>query len=153
LRITALTYAPQSLLRHKLPTASWLVLALLGFSVFLNYVDRGNLSIAAPLLKDELHPSASQLGILLSSFFWTYTLCQIPAGWLIDRFDVTWILAIGDGEACNKLVRAGIGANEEGFRGVLGIRSDSRVLRFAFECKGKAQLRAPVVHSDTKRSR
>jgi len=79
----------------KLPAASWILLSLLGVSVFLSYVDRGNLSIAAPLLKDELHLSATQLGILLSAFFWSYTLCQVPAGWLIDRFDVTWILAIG----------------------------------------------------------
>ena len=75
--------------------ASWRFLALLAFSVFINYVDRGNLSVAAPLLKTELHLSASQLGVLLSSFFWTYTLCQLPVGWLIDRFDVTWILAMG----------------------------------------------------------
>jgi MFS transporter, ACS family, D-galactonate transporter len=75
--------------------ASWRFLALLAFSVFINYVDRGNLSVAAPLLKTELHLSASQLGVLLSSFFWSYTLCQIPVGWLIDRFDVTWILAVG----------------------------------------------------------
>jgi ACS family D-galactonate transporter-like MFS transporter len=44
------------------------MLALLAFSVFINYIDRGNLSIAAPLLKDELGMSASQLGLLLSSF-------------------------------------------------------------------------------------
>ena len=48
------------------------VLVLLGISVFINYVDRGNLSIAAPMLKDELRISATQLGILLSAFFWTY---------------------------------------------------------------------------------
>jgi MFS transporter, ACS family, D-galactonate transporter len=67
----------------------------MGTAVFLSYVDRGNLSIAAPLLKNELHLSATQLGILLSAFFWSYTLCQVPAGWLTDRFDVTWILALG----------------------------------------------------------
>src|SRR5712691_3330644 len=49
-------------------------LTLLVVSVFINYVDRGNLSIAAPLLKNELGISAGQLGILLSAFFWTYTL-------------------------------------------------------------------------------
>ena len=64
------------------------VLFLLSLSVFINYIDRSNLSIAAPLLKDELHLSASQLGVLLSAFFWTYGLMQIPAGWLVDRFDV-----------------------------------------------------------------
>jgi ACS family D-galactonate transporter-like MFS transporter len=71
------------------------VLALLAFSVFINYVDRGNLSIAAPMLKDELGLSASQLGILLSSFYWTYGFFQILAGWLVDRLNVNWVMAIG----------------------------------------------------------
>jgi ACS family D-galactonate transporter-like MFS transporter len=70
-------------------------LVLIFLSVFINYVDRGNLSIAAPLLKDELGLSASQLGILLSSFFWTYACAQILSGWLVDRFDVNWVLAAG----------------------------------------------------------
>jgi MFS family permease len=71
------------------------VLVLLFLSVFINYVDRSNLSIAAPLLKDELHISASQLGILLSAFFWTYSSCQLLSGWLVDHFDVKWVFAIG----------------------------------------------------------
>jgi MFS transporter, ACS family, D-galactonate transporter len=71
------------------------VLFLLSLSVLINYVDRSNLSIAAPLLKDELHISATQLGTLLSAFFWTYALMQIPAGWLADRFDVKWVFGIG----------------------------------------------------------
>jgi MFS transporter, ACS family, D-galactonate transporter len=79
----------------RLSAASWRVLILLGFSIFINYVDRGNLSIAAPLIKNELNLSPSQLGILLSSFLWLYTLVQLPVGWLIDRFNVNWILAIG----------------------------------------------------------
>ena len=58
--------------KNTLPGALSIVLGLLVFSVFLNYVDRGNLSIAAPMIKDELHLSAAQLGFLLSSFFWTY---------------------------------------------------------------------------------
>jgi MFS family permease len=36
-----------------------------------------------------------QLGKLLSAFFWTYALMQIPAGWLVDRFDVKWVFAAG----------------------------------------------------------
>jgi MFS transporter, ACS family, D-galactonate transporter len=71
------------------------VLFLLSLSVFINYIDRSNLSIAAPLLEDELHISASQLGVLLSAFFWTYGLMQIPAGWLVDRFDVKWVFGVG----------------------------------------------------------
>lgn len=71
------------------------VLFLLTISVLINYVDRSNLSIAAPLLKDELRISASQLGTLLSAFFWTYALMQAPAGWLVDHFDVKWVFAAG----------------------------------------------------------
>jgi ACS family D-galactonate transporter-like MFS transporter len=71
------------------------VLLLLGFSVFINYIDRANLSVAAPLLKDELGLSHAQLGLLLSAFFWTYACMQILAGWLVDRFEVKWVLAIG----------------------------------------------------------
>jgi len=71
------------------------VAVLLSLSVFINYVDRGSLSIAAPLLKDDLGLTASQLGVLLSSFFWTYAFCQILSGWLVDRFNVNWLLAIG----------------------------------------------------------
>lgn len=71
------------------------VLFLMGLSVLINYIDRSNLSIAAPLIKDELSISASQLGTLLSAFFWTYALMQIPAGWLVDRFDARWVFAIG----------------------------------------------------------
>ena len=71
------------------------VVYLLAISVLINYIDRSNLSIAAPLLKDELSISNTQLGTLLSAFFWTYALMQLPAGWLVDRFDVKWVFAIG----------------------------------------------------------
>ena len=71
------------------------VLVLLAICLLINYVDRGNLSIAAPLLKDELGISASQLGILLSAFFWTYTAMQFVCGWLVDRFDVNRVIAAG----------------------------------------------------------
>ncbi len=71
------------------------VLFLLGLSVLINYIDRSNLSIAAPLIKDELNISGSQLGTLLAGFFYTYTLLQIPAGWLVDRFDAKWVFGLG----------------------------------------------------------
>jgi ACS family D-galactonate transporter-like MFS transporter len=70
-------------------------LILLAICALINYVDRGNLSIAAPLLKDELHISVSQLGILLSAFFWTYTAMQFVSGWMVDRFDASRVIAAG----------------------------------------------------------
>jgi len=71
------------------------VLFLLALSVLINYIDRSNLSIAAPLIQDELGLTPWQLGKLLSGFFWVYALMQIPAGWLVDRFDVKWVFAAG----------------------------------------------------------
>jgi MFS family permease len=77
--------------------AEWRILILLVISIFINYIDRSNLSIAAPLLRNELGLDASQLGALLSAFFWTYALCQLfgVAGWLVDRFDVGLVYAAG----------------------------------------------------------
>jgi MFS family permease len=79
----------------KLSPALFGVALLLSVSVLINYVDRGTLAIAAPLLKEDLHLSPSQLGVLLSAFFWTYAFCQILSGWLVDRFDVNRLLALG----------------------------------------------------------
>jgi len=81
--------------RKGIPGPLVAVLVLLGLSVFINYVDRGNLSIAAPMLKDELRLTASQLGILLSAFFWTYACLQPFAGWIVDRWNVNWVFAAG----------------------------------------------------------
>jgi MFS transporter, ACS family, D-galactonate transporter len=81
--------------QDKLSPALWRLLALLVLSVIINYIDRGSLSTAAPLLKDELGLSPSQLGILFSSFFCTYSAFMVISGWLADRFEVNWVLAIG----------------------------------------------------------
>jgi MFS transporter, ACS family, D-galactonate transporter len=81
----------------KMSRAEWTLLALLIASIFVNYIDRGNLSIAAPLIEKELALSPVQIGALLSSFFWTYALLQLlgVAGWLADRFPVTQVLTAG----------------------------------------------------------
>jgi MFS family permease len=71
------------------------VVLLLAAAVFINYVDRGNLATASPLLKDELALSNSQIGVLLSAFFWSYAPLQPIAGWLAQRFDVRHVLAAG----------------------------------------------------------
>ncbi len=71
------------------------VVPLLALAVFINYVDRGNLATASPLIKSELHLSGTQLGLLLSAFFWTYTPSQILAGWLAERINAYRTLALG----------------------------------------------------------
>jgi ACS family D-galactonate transporter-like MFS transporter len=79
----------------KLSPALFGVALLLAISVLINYVDRGTLAIAAPQIKEDLHLSPSQLGILLSAFFWTYAPFQVVSGWLVDKFNVNWLLALG----------------------------------------------------------
>ena len=83
--------------KPKMSRAEWTLLLLLVASIFVNYIDRGNLSIAAPLIEKELALSPVQIGALLSSFFWTYALLQLlgVAGWLADRFPVTQVLTAG----------------------------------------------------------
>ena len=71
------------------------VVVLLALAIFINYVDRGNLATAAPLMKDELHLSASKFGLLLSAFFWTYVPGQIVAGWLVEKFNAYRTYALG----------------------------------------------------------
>ncbi len=70
-------------------------LILLVLSVVINYIDRGNLSVAAPSLSIELGLLPRQLGVLHSLFFLTYALFQIPAGWLVDRYNVNVVFAAG----------------------------------------------------------
>jgi ACS family D-galactonate transporter-like MFS transporter len=77
-------------------TAGRSTLILLLFAVaIISYVDRGSLSIAAPLLARDFGLSPTQLGVLLSSFFWIYALLQISAGWLVDRGSAKFVLAGG----------------------------------------------------------
>src|SRR3954452_5451612 len=68
---------------------------LLGAAVFLNYVDRGAIGIAAPLMKGELGLSEEAYGVAFSAFFWIYAPVQFFAGWLCDRFSVYKLMAGG----------------------------------------------------------
>ena len=62
-----------------------IILALLFVTVVINYLDRSNLSIAAPELFKELHIDPVRAGLVFSAFGWTYALMQIPGGWLVDK--------------------------------------------------------------------
>lgn len=68
---------------------------LLGAAVFLNYVDRGAIAVAAPLMKGELGLTATEFGTAVSAFFWIYAPVQLFAGWLCDRFSVYRLMALG----------------------------------------------------------
>lgn len=68
---------------------------LFAAAVFINYADRGNLSTVAPSLKDALRMTNTQMGLLLSAFFWIYAPAQLFAGWFAQRFPVRQVLAAG----------------------------------------------------------
>jgi len=80
-----------------LTTPQKILLALLVASIFLNYIDRSNLSLAAPIVQKEFALTDTELGKLFSAFFWTYALLQLCgiAGWLADRYPVGIVLAGG----------------------------------------------------------
>jgi MFS family permease len=73
----------------------WGLVALMVIVMTISFIDRGNLSVAAPAMVAEMKLSAWAMGLLLSAFFWTYALFQIVSGWLSDRFEVRWVYAIG----------------------------------------------------------
>ncbi len=75
--------------------ARWSIVGLVAVALFINYVDRGAVPTAAHLIQDELGLSARQLGVLFSAFFWTYSVVQIPIGWVAERYGAQRVLAAG----------------------------------------------------------
>jgi ACS family D-galactonate transporter-like MFS transporter len=72
------------------------ILALLTVGTLINYLDRTVISVAAPLMTQELGLSAVAMGIVFSAFSWTYAAAQIPGGILLDRIGVrlTYFLSV-----------------------------------------------------------
>lgn len=73
---------------------TWIVV-LIALSVLLNYIDRGAIGVAAPLMKEELDLSATGFGVAVSAFFWVYAPACLLVGWLCDRFCVYRVFALG----------------------------------------------------------
>jgi len=82
----------------------WGIVALLFSAAFINYLDRSTIGLALPAIAQDFHLRPIEKGTLLSSFFWSYTLMQIPVGLAIDRLNpralfatlfALWSLACG----------------------------------------------------------
>jgi MFS family permease len=69
----------------------WIVVGLLFTASLINYFDRATISFALPLISSELHLGGEAQGLLLSAFFWSYALMQIPMGVLADRVNLRWL--------------------------------------------------------------
>ena len=59
---------------------------------FLSFLDRAAISQAAPAIAKDLHLNPVQMGLVFSAFGITYALCEIPSGWLCDRFGARRLL-------------------------------------------------------------
>ena len=106
----------------------WIVLGLVCSIYFVTYVDRVNISIAAPTISTELNLSPAAMGLIFSAFSIPYTLLQIPGGWLADRLGprralsgmgVLWALstaftAVPTSAVGLVLARLGVGSAEGG---------------------------------------
>jgi len=66
----------------------WSIALLLGLGVLVNYFDRVNLTVSHDALVSEFRISDVTFGLLLGAYNWTYALCQLPSGVLLDRFGV-----------------------------------------------------------------
>ncbi len=71
------------------------LVALLSTALLINYVDRGSIATAAPLLEKELTLSPSEMGWVLAAFYWAYAPMQPVMGWFADRFGPARVLAGG----------------------------------------------------------
>lgn len=64
----------------------WLIAVVCALGLAINYIDRSAISVSLPFMTEDFHLTASEQGLILSAFSWTYALMQIPVGSLIDRF-------------------------------------------------------------------
>jgi MFS transporter, ACS family, D-galactonate transporter len=82
-------------MQKRVGNLRWGIALLLGFGIVINYFDRTNIAVATKPFEHDFHLSAFQMGIVLSSYLWSYTLMQIPVGALLDKIGVKWLIRVG----------------------------------------------------------
>lgn len=70
-----------------------MIVGLLFTASLINYFDRAAISFSLPLISSDLHLTPASKGLLLSCFFWSYALMQIPVGWCTDHWNLRWLYA------------------------------------------------------------
>src|SRR5580704_10261307 len=74
--------------KNPIPRRRWRIAWLLGFGVLVNYFDRVNLSVSHAALVTTFGISTVTFGYLSGAYNWTYALCQLPIGVLLDKFGI-----------------------------------------------------------------
>jgi len=72
-------------IKDKPTKRRWFVLFLVCIITFINYLDRANISVAAPFISKEFGFDAAKMGLIFSAMSWSYTCMQIPCGWVLER--------------------------------------------------------------------
>jgi sugar phosphate permease len=80
--------------RVRVSRVRWSVLAIISLMYMVTYIDRSNISVAAPAIARELSLSKIELGLVFSAFIWAYAIGQVPGGWLADRFGPRRVLLV-----------------------------------------------------------
>src|SRR5580692_11558661 len=70
----------------------WYILGLISLMYLITYLDRVNISTAAPEISKEFGFDKITMGVIFSAFVWAYALFQVPGGWLSDRFGARGVL-------------------------------------------------------------
>jgi sugar phosphate permease len=73
----------------------YVVLIILFLIYLLCYLDRMVMATAIPFIADEFHLSPLAMGGVLSAFFLSYSICQIPGGLLADKFGANRMITAG----------------------------------------------------------
>src|ERR1700752_3631746 len=70
----------------------WYILLLISLMYLITYLDRVNISTAAPVISKEFGFDKVTTGAIFSAFVWAYAMFQVPGGWLGDRFGPRTVL-------------------------------------------------------------
>jgi len=71
----------------------WYVLLMISAMYLITYLDRVNISTAAPLISSEYGFDKITMGFIFSAFVWAYAMFQVPGGWLSDKLGARGVLA------------------------------------------------------------
>jgi ACS family D-galactonate transporter-like MFS transporter len=78
----------------KASSVRWKLFLLMMLLFSVNYIDRASLSIAMPTISKEFDLDPATQGLILSAFFWTYALMQVPGGVLADRYKPRIVITV-----------------------------------------------------------
>jgi sugar phosphate permease len=79
---------------QKRTSYRWAVLFMIAMMALITFMDRTNISIAAPRMSKDFGLSKTQMGFVFSAFAWAYALGQLPGGWITDKLGSRKVLTI-----------------------------------------------------------